>query len=375
MWAKIAFRDGRSVERSLAAGLLTLGLGACTRTDGTSPKPHGDETSTHGKGGKASSWRKNPELERTLTGVEFGKDAAENLSDAAVLTLAGKDYLVVVSDEGHDFAVTKLGKDAGSKVYDLAELPRGNLSIELPSPKSKVEVDLEAVTIADNHVYLTGSASLKRKKPKEGDHAGDRLEEIVPASGAGADYSNYVYEVVARDGTGGFPEFDLVRALDARELLLKLPLVATFREVPSKDNGLDVEGAVVHGEYFYFGLRGPVLRGRALVVRTKRDFTEPESYTLDLGGLGVRALTYWGGANAGLYILAGPTLARDDKFELYRFVAGDRSPNEVKASDVVHVASVPSTDKKRPEALFALGAELCVLSDGVVGGAPSCHTF
>jgi hypothetical protein len=366
----------RNVARKVAAGFVTLGLCTCTRTDGTSPKPQGVATSAEVEQQKARGWRENPELDRILERVGFEKDAAKNLSDAAVLTLGEKAYLVVVSDEGHDFAVTTLGKDAGSKVYDLAALPHKNISIELPSPDSNVEVDIEAVTIAEHRVFLVGSASLKRKKPKDGDHSGKRLEEIVPASGRGADWSNYVYELVAREGSGGFPDFELVRALDARELLLGLPLVATFKEVPSKDNGLDVEGALIHGDYFYFGLRGPVLRGRALVVRTKRDFTEPEPYTLDLGGLGVRALTYAGtGASAGLYILAGPTLARDDKFELYRFVAGDKNPSDVRTSDVVRVASVPSSDEKRPEALFALGAELCVLSDGVVGGAPRCHAF
>ncbi len=378
MWAKTAVRNGKSAARSLAVGLLTLAFGACTRTDGATPKPHGDgapaaeQSNERGKNG----WRENHELERSLERLGLEKDAAENLSDAAVLTLGSQSFLVVVSDEGHDFAVTTLGKNAASKVVDIAELPHANLSIELPSPGSKVEVDIEAVTIAGDHVFLTGSASLKRKKPKEGDHSGKRLEEIVPASGAGADYSNYVYELVAREGAGGFPEFELVRALDARELLLGLPLVATFKDVPSKDNGLDIEGTVVHGDYFYFGLRGPVLRGRALVVRTRRDFTDPEPYTLDLGGLGVRALTYVGdGASAGLYILAGPTLVRDDAFELYRFTAGEKRPSDVQKGDVSRVASVPSTDKKRPEALFALGRDLCVLSDGVVGGAPRCHAF
>jgi hypothetical protein len=349
-------------------------LSGCTRTDGTSPKPHGDATSPEADRGKKSGWRNNPELERTLEGVAFKKDARENLSDAAVLRLGEKSLLVVVSDEGHDFAVMTLGKDGKSKVYDLGELSHRGLSIELPSPGSNVEVDIEAVTTAGDRVFLTGSASLKRKKPKDGDHSGKRLEEIVPASGAGADYSNYVYELVAREGADDFPDFELVGAHDLRELLLRLPLVATFKDVPSKDNGLDVEGAVVHGDYFYFGLRGPVLRGRALVVRTRRDFTQPEPYTLDLGGLGVRALTHAGGGDhEGLYILAGPTLERTDQFELYRFVAGDKNPSEVRTGDVLPVASVPSTDKKRPEGLFELGSELCVLSDGVVGGAPRCR--
>ena len=378
MQAKTAGRNLKSRTNSgwLGVASLTFCLG-CTRTDGTSPKPHGDATSPDAaRGEKKADWRENRELERVFEGVAFKKDAAENLSDAAVLRLGDTVFLVVVSDEGHDFAVTTLGKDAESKVYDLADLPRRGLSIELPSPKSKVEVDIEAVTTAGDRVFLIGSASLKRKKPKAGDHSAKRLEEIVPASGAGADYSNYVYELVAREGSDRFPDFELVGAHDARELLLGLPLVATFKDVPSKDNGLDVEGAVVHGDYFYFGLRGPVLRGRALVVRTRRDFTGAEPYTLDLGGLGVRALTYAGsGSKAGLYILAGPTLERTDEFQLYRFVAGDKSPSDVRTSDLVSVAGVPSSEKKRPEGLFELGSELCVLSDGVVGGAPRCRAY
>ena len=354
---------------------LVLAIFGCTKTDGTSPKPHGDAALPRSGPSERNDWRANTELERTLGRLEFKKDAAENLSDAAVLRLGSKSFLVVVSDEGHDFGVTTFGADASGRLYDLAELPRGDLGVELPSPKSKVEVDIEAVATSGERVFLVGSASLKRKKPKDGDYSGKRLEEIVPASGAGADYSNYVYELRAREVSGGLPEFELVRASDVRELLLRLPLIATFKDVPSKDNGLDVEGAVVSGGYFYFGLRGPVLRGRALVVRMRPDFSEPETYTLDLRGLGVRALTADGEKGEGLYVLAGPTLPREDHFELYRFTGERKSPEDVRTSDVTLVGSVPSTDGKRPEALFPFGSGLCVVSDGVVGGAPRCRTF
>jgi len=375
MSGKEIVRRGPISFRQMGAGAIFLSVFACTKTDGTTPKPHGDATAPRASTAEMSAWRVNDDLERTLGRLDFKKDAAENLSDAAVLRLGSSSFLVVVSDEGHDFAVTTLGADAKGKLYDLAELPRGELGVELPSPKSNVEVDIEAVTTLGDRVFLVGSASLKRKKPKDGDHSGKRLEEIVPASGAGADYSNYVYELRASAENGGLPEFELVGARDVRELLLRLPLIATFKDVPSKDNGLDVEGAVVSGGYFYFGLRGPVLRGRALVVRTRPDFSEPETYTLDLRGLGVRALTADGATGRGLYVLAGPTLPRDDQFELYRFTAADKSPDDVRTNDVTLVTSVPSTDGKRPEGLFSLGSELCVVSDGVVGGAPRCRAF
>ena len=153
----------------IGQGLLTMTLAGCTKTEGTLPKPHAEATAPAPDRAKKDGWRANHELEKALERLAFDKDAAENLSDAAVLTLGSKPFLVVVSDEGHDFAVLTLGADAKSKVYDLAELPHGDLAVELPSPKSKVEVDIEAVTTAGDRVFLTGSASLKRKKPKDGD--------------------------------------------------------------------------------------------------------------------------------------------------------------------------------------------------------------
>src|SRR5262245_60553903 len=171
MSAKAAIRVVSSVARPLATSLLTLALGAscaCTRTEGTSAKPLGEATPHEGEQPKAQGWRENQDLERSLERLGLKKDAAENLSDAALLAVGAKTYLVVVSDEGHDFALTTLGKDAESKVYDLAGLPYRNLGIELPSPKSDVEVDIEAVTVAGDRVFLIGSASLKRKKPKDG---------------------------------------------------------------------------------------------------------------------------------------------------------------------------------------------------------------
>jgi hypothetical protein len=352
---------------------LTLAAFACTKTEGATPKPRGEASSPAVSAPVAQAdWQKSPELEKALEGIGFDKNASENLSDAAVLSLGGAAFLVVVSDEGHDFGLTTLGPDAKGKKYDLATLPHGDLSVELPKPKSKVEIDLEAVATQGDRVFLAGSASLKRKKPKEGDHTSEELEKIVPASGAGASYANHVYELRARGGSADFPELELVAAHETRERLLALPLIATFKDVPSKDNGLDVEGFAAHGEFVWFGLRGPVLRGRALVVRMRADFSAPEAYTLDLGGLGVRSLTYVEGTSGGLYILAGPALTHEEHFELYRFGAPEKGPADVLTTDVTLVASIPSEDGKRPEGLFPLGSGLCVIADGVVGGAPRC---
>ncbi|WP_445187429.1 DUF3616 domain-containing protein [Pseudonocardia sp. Cha107L01] len=80
--------------------------------------------------------------------------------------------------------------------------------------------------------------------------------------------------------------------------------LAPFLAIPAKDNGFDVEGLAVHGETLYVGLRGPVLRGFAVVLELLPEEAAPgrlrlvpiegercyRKHFLDLGGLGVRDL-------------------------------------------------------------------------------------
>ena len=53
-----------------------------------------------------------------------------------------------------------------------------------------------------------------------------------------------------------------------REFLFGTDLIAPFSAVPASDNGLHVGALAAIGEHLWFGLRGPVLNGAALVLRT-----------------------------------------------------------------------------------------------------------
>ncbi|HEY3498290.1 MAG TPA: DUF3616 domain-containing protein, partial [Polyangiaceae bacterium] len=292
----------------------------------------------------------------------------------------GRRFVVVVSDEGQEFGVVEIGdgrygKGGGGRLHELAELERAGVDALLPDPGKKTEVDLEAVASDGNRVLLVGSASLKRKKPKDDSGVND-LAEVVPASGRGNHFSNYAYVLEASAAPGTPPSFKLVLARDLREILLGMPLLAPFREIPSKDNGIDIEGALAHGGFYYFGLRGPVLRGRALVARVRTDFSEPLLFSLDLGGLGVRALSYAGAdeRTRGVYILAGPTMPTKTDFVLYRWVEHESSTAEQSVKPEL-VGSVPNHDELAPEALLPLDGALCVVHDGRPGGAPACRAL
>jgi hypothetical protein len=107
--------------------------------------------------------------------------------------------------------------------------------------------------------------------------------------------------------------------------------------VPGKDNGLDIEGLAVAGGRDFVGLRGPVLRGWAVILqldvedapgedgaaelrlRPTPDGSPYRKYFLPLGGLGIRELLADGND---LLVLAGPTMDLDDPFRIHRWIDG-----------------------------------------------------
>jgi hypothetical protein len=105
-------------------------------------------------------------------------------------------------------------------------------------------------------------------------------------------------------------------------------------EIPSKDNGFDIEGILISGEKLFIGMRGPVLRGWAIILELELEPSNPTTLQLKeigdtgklykkhfvkLDGLGIRDLCLDG---QDLLILAGPTMDLDGPVKLFRLPNG-----------------------------------------------------
>ena len=107
-----------------------------------------------------------------------------------------------------------------------------------------------------------------------------------------------------------------------RAALGKLPHIVPFMDLPSKENGIDIEGLAVVRKTILVGLRGPVVETVALIaaITLEADFKFardiPFLHFVDLGGLGVRDLTRW---NSEVLILAGPVGRATGPFKLFRW--------------------------------------------------------
>ena len=111
-----------------------------------------------------------------------------------------------------------------------------------------------------------------------------------------------------------------------RDILANHPVLARFRNIPSKENGIDIEGLALmpssEGEKktkLLIGFRGPTLRGPlavVLVVEAKDKSADDGTHVLKiklldtlylgLGGRGIRGIGEVSGDHGGYLVLAGP---------------------------------------------------------------------
>ncbi|MFD9939605.1 DUF3616 domain-containing protein [Nonomuraea sp. NPDC059023] len=235
------------------------------------------------------------------------------------------------------------------------------------------EADIEGLARTDGQLWLVGSHSLKRRKPKSKDpeKAAKRLATVL------REENRFILVRLPLDPVTNSPlpgeimsgKENLARHLDDDEHL------APFLALPGKDNGLDIEGIAVIGRRVFLGLRGPVLRGWAVVLEVNpvpadrgrlRLATPYKKHFLDLGGLGVRDLCPYDGD---LLLLTGPSMDLDGPVRVVRWRAGKHT-DVVGAQDLETVAELP----------FGIGFDhpegLAMLPDGrlmVVYDSPGPH--
>lgn len=233
------------------------------------------------------------------------------------------------------------------------------------------EIDIEGMDFSEGYLWLTGSHSTKRKKVKGKKDAKDiaRLATVT------TDLNRFILaRIPVIDGKlvkscspveGKELTAAYVETTDERNILFELlredlhlkPFINA--SIPSKDNGLDIEGLVALGDKLFLGLRGPVLRGWAIVLELETESSEAgilsfkaigdngekyKKHFFDLHGLGVRELCIRGDD---LIILAGPTMDLAGEMQIFCWQNAFNNLNDLIHSqdngDLVSLFSLPFT--------------------------------
>ena len=238
---------------------------------------------------------------------------AKFLPNLSAVAAAGQ-YLWTVSDEVRTIECLAPRGD-GYRLH--AQFHLDKLFSGLPGAQAENEADIEGLDVADGRLWLCGSHSLTRRSP--GNAAADRVEPKIRKRP-----SRRLLGAVSLsdDGgaiTGSGQALPFRGAGSLRAVLGRREHIAPFMELPSKENGLDIEGLTILRRKAYVGLRGPVVDNIAIVaaVTLRADFSIDEArlvlHFVNLDGLGVRDLTRW---KDGILILAGPVNGADGPFAL-----------------------------------------------------------
>lgn len=198
-----------------------------------------------------------------------------------------------------------------------------------------VEIDVEGIDLeGDSALWVVGSHSAKRKKPKQ---QGTK-KDLARLATVETERSRFVLARIPFEGGElqlerpaqlAAGEGSLIELLAGDEHLDAFLPREGARVVPGKDNGFDVEGLAVHDGRVLLGLRGPVLRGWAFVLELALEPTRDgtlavkghgerryRKHALDLDGLGVRDLMVHGDD---VLIVSGPTMTLDGAQRVFRW--------------------------------------------------------
>ncbi|MDA0268047.1 MAG: DUF3616 domain-containing protein [Cyanobacteria bacterium] len=267
---------------------------------------------------------------------------------------------------------------AGKTASDHRQFAIGNF---LPLPNgAEQEVDVEGLAYGDGYLWFVGSHSLKRRATQSDNAADQNLKRLGQVVAEANRYTLGRIPLVDGELWPQCPHPERAgEVLTAAQLahkkggnqltraLEKDQHLGPFLQasIPGKDNGFDIEGLALVDHRLFIGLRGPVLRGWAILLEIQPELDDPgvlklkklegkqryRKYFLKLDGLGIRDLCVWGDQ---LLILAGPTMDLSGSVRLFQLPQAALVPQETLLEPTL-VSEVPyGQGCDRPEGITLL---------------------
>ncbi|MDX2212553.1 MAG: DUF3616 domain-containing protein [Oculatellaceae cyanobacterium bins.114] len=261
--------------------------------------------------------------------LQFDHVSKDLINNISACVLSPENYLWLGSDE-----LATIERLSSLESYQYGNHQSFAIADFIDLPNSKTEVDIEGIDYSNYYLWFTGSHSPKRKATK-GKNAEKDVRHLMDITTEPNRYT--IARIPVIDGAlfkscdhPQKPKKQLTAAAlertDSGNILIDAlqqdEHLGAFvaNTLPSKENGFDIEGLAVHGNTIFLGLRGPVLRGWAIILEleveeahagilTLKRFRKTDrvykKYFVNLDGLGIRELCLCG---EDLLILAGPTM-------------------------------------------------------------------
>ncbi|QLE54577.1 DUF3616 domain-containing protein [Nostoc sp. TCL26-01] len=271
----------------------------------------------------------------------FADSFQTHREDLSAVLITPEKHLWLGSDETS--TIERLSVVDGDKFNEHQQFRVAEF-IDLPAPETE-EIDIEGLTYSDYYLWLIGSHSYKRKNTQPDNTDKKNISRLAKVE---SEANRYILgRIPLVDGqlfkSCPHPQNSSKQLTAAKLELTKQGnlLMSALADdahlgffvkaaIPGKDNGFDIEGLAIDKNRIFIGLRGPVLRGWAIILEIELENSQPgflklrkitedkksyKKHFIWLNGLGIRDLCLTG---EDLLILAGPTMDLDGPVQVYR---------------------------------------------------------
>jgi hypothetical protein len=288
--------------------------------------------------------------------IVIGADEAvgpdENLNIIQVLSKQGDDQYVV----SHDIVVMD-AKDEEDK-----------------------ELDIEGIAVDGNSIYVVGSHSSKRNRVRKKKNSYEQNRETFFVNNIADEVNrNWLYRLTVDEQV---QTTERNMRISLNDIILNHNVLKTFSQLPSKENGIDIEGISVVDEWVYVGFRGPVFRGNYVpVLKFKFDdhVTTASLLFVNLGGGGIRDMASF---NGGILIISGPVGDGPGSYRVHYWNGQDMIPGKDREKTKDYVSELGEIDaprKGKAEGILVLdpdddcSSRFMIVYDGVKNGGPQIY--
>ncbi|MEM8780629.1 MAG: DUF3616 domain-containing protein [Cyanobacteria bacterium P01_G01_bin.49] len=311
-----------------------------------------------------------------LKNINFDGRIHEDKDISAIISFG--NFLAIGSDESKRKIQILEKKQEQEAIYKVKK----KLEIELPvlAENDDEEIDIEGMSISDEKtLFVIGSHSLKRSKIKSDktyEENRKRLTKVIYE-----DKKNSIFVLTLDSQTGKEKNEKQRKIIRIKEIIENNSILGLFNQIPSKENGVDIEEIASKGNTLYIGFRGPVLRDNYVPIMVIKDFEDVQNESdyelrfVDLKGNGIRDITK---VKDGFLIIAGPVSDGLASYELYFWNGVDGIPGRDKPEEIILISlgKIPTSDNAKAEGITVIKdiddcCQFIIIYDGLLKGNPT----
>lgn len=243
------------------------------------------------------------------------------------------------------------------------------------------EMDIEGIAVEGSYIYVIGSHSSRRNTVKSDKSYKKNRKTFHNKRIDDETNRDWLYRLKVN------AQMQLIgkKHITLRSIIQNHKVLKTFSQIPSKENGIDIEGIAVVDNWIYAGFRGPVFRNNYVPV-LKLKFDDPENTAsllwVNFGGGGIRDMAK---VEDGFLIISGPVGDGAGPYSVHYWDGRDMIPGkereQAEIGKVIKFGEIKPPEGGKAEGILVLeetdssSYKFMVIFDGVKNGSPGLFKF